>query len=61
MYVRFELMYARFELTTNSSSPADDAICQGISTLGYWKKVNQSPTQTNPYNNDLCLEVLLGT
>ena len=29
---------------------ADDAICEGISPLGYWQKVNQSPTQTNPYS-----------
>ena len=25
-------------------------ICEGISPLGYWQKVNQSPTQTKPYN-----------
>ena len=24
--------------------------CEGINPLGYWKKVNQSPTQTKPYN-----------
>ena len=24
--------------------------CEGISPLGYWQKVNQSPTQTKPYN-----------
>ena len=30
--------------------PVDDAICEGISPLGYWQKVNQSPTQTKPYN-----------
>ena len=24
--------------------------CKGISPLGYWQKVNQSPTQTKPYN-----------
>ena len=23
--------------------------CEGISPLGYWQKVNQSPTQTKPY------------
>ena len=32
------------------SCPADDAICEGISPLGYWQKVNPSPTQTKPYN-----------
>ena len=26
------------------------SICEGISPLGYWQKVNQSPTQTKPYN-----------
>ena len=26
----------RFELTTSSSSPFDDAICEGFSPLGYW-------------------------
>ena len=25
-------------------------MCEGISPLGYWQKVNQSPTQTKPYN-----------
>ena len=30
--------------------PADDAICEGISPLGYLQKVNQSPTQTKPYH-----------
>ena len=29
----------------------DDASCEGISPLGYWQEVNQSPTQTKPYNN----------
>ena len=24
--------------------------CEGISPLGYWQKVTQSPTQTKPYN-----------
>ena len=24
--------------------------CEGISPLGYWQKVYQSPTQTKPYN-----------
>ena len=37
----------RFELTTNNPWSVDDAICDGISLLGYWQKVNQSPsTQT---------------
>ena len=34
----------RFELTTNDPWSVDDAICEGISPLGYWQKVNQSPT-----------------
>ena len=41
----------RFELTTNDPWSVDDAICEGISPLGYWRKVNPSPTQTKPYNN----------
>ena len=41
----------RFELTTNDPWSADDAICEGISPLGYLQKVNQLPTQTKPYNN----------
>ena len=42
----------RFELTTNDPRSVDDAICWGIiSPLGYWLKVNRSPTQTIlPYN-----------
>ena len=40
----------RFELTTNDPWSVDDAICEGISPLVYWQKVNQSPTQTTPYN-----------
>ena len=41
----------RFELTTNDPWSVDDAICEGIiSPLGYWQKINQSPTQTKPYN-----------
>ena len=40
----------RFELTTNDPWSVDDAICEGISPLGYWQKVNQSPTQTKQYN-----------
>ena len=43
-------MDVRFELTTNDPWPVDDAICEGISPLGYWQKVNQSRTQTKPYN-----------
>ena len=26
--------------------------CEGISPLGYWQEVNQSSTQTKPYNID---------
>ena len=40
----------RFELTTNDPWSVDDVICEGISPLGYWQEVNQSPTQTKPYN-----------
>ena len=40
----------RFELMTNDPCPADDAICECISPLGNWQEVNQSPTQTKPYN-----------
>ena len=40
----------RFELTTNDPWSADDAICEGISPLGYLQKVNPSPTQTKPCN-----------
>ena len=47
---RVFMVDVRFELTTNDPCPADDAICEGISPLGYWQKVNQSPTQTKPYN-----------
>ena len=43
-------MDVRFELTTNDPWSVDDAICEGISPLGYWQKVNQSTTQTKPYN-----------
>ena len=37
---------------TNDAWSVDDAICEGISPLGYsyWKKVNQSPTRTKRYN-----------
>ena len=31
----------------------------GISPLGYWQKVNQSPTQTKPYNTKYTAAVLL--
>ena len=41
----------RFELTTNDPWSVDDAICEGISPLGSWQKVNQSPTQNKPYHN----------
>ena len=44
----------RFELTTNDPWSVDHAICEGISPLGYWQQVNQSPTQTEPYNSALC-------
>ena len=40
----------RFELTTNDPWSVDDAICEGISPLGYWQKVNRSPAQTKPCN-----------
>ena len=40
----------RFELRTNDPCSVDDTICEGISPLGYWQKVNQSPTQPKPYN-----------
>ena len=43
-------MDVRFELTTNDPWSVDDAICEGISPLGYWQMVNISPTQTRPYN-----------
>ena len=46
----------RFELTTSSSSPFDDAICQGSYCLARWatgKKVNPPPTtQTEPYHSN---------
>ena len=48
----------RFELTTNDPWSVEDPIffffffpfVKAFSPLGYWLKVNQSPTQTNPYN-----------
>ena len=46
------MVAVRFELTTNDPWSVDDAICEGIiSPLGYWQEVNQSPTQTKPYNS----------
>ena len=44
------IVKALVELTTNDPWSADDAICEGISPLGYLQKVDQSPTQTKPYN-----------
>ena len=44
------MVRVRFGLTTNDPWSVDDAICEGISPSGYWQKVNQSPTQTKPYN-----------
>ena len=32
------------------SLPVHTYYCEGISLLGYWQEVNQSPTQTKPYN-----------
>ena len=40
----------RFKLTTNDPWFVDNAVCEGISPLGYWCKVNQSPAQTKPYS-----------
>ena len=40
----------RFELTTNDPWSVDDAICEGISPLGYWQEVNQSSTQSKSHN-----------
>ena len=39
----------RFELTTSDPWSVDDAICEGISPLGYWQRVHILPTQTKPY------------
>ena len=44
------MVRVRFGLTTNDPWSVDDTICEGISPSGYWQKVNQSPTQTKPYN-----------
>ena len=43
----------RFELTTNDPWSVDDAICEGISPLGYWQKVNLLPVaqRTNAFTN----------
>ena len=35
----------RFELTTNDPWSVDDAICEGISPLGYWWKVHPVPSR----------------
>ena len=43
----------RFDLTTNDPCSVDDAICEDISPLGYWKEINQSPTQTISLYNTL--------
>ena len=40
----------RFELTTKDPWSVDDSFREGISPFGYWQKVNQSPTQSKPYN-----------
>ena len=40
----------RFELTTNDPWSVDDAICEGISPLGYWQQVNQSTQTISLYN-----------
>ena len=43
------MVNVRFEFTTDPWS-VDDAICEGIGPLGYWQKVDRSPTETKPYN-----------
>ena len=53
------MVNVRFELTTNDPWSVDDAICEGSSPLGYWQKVNQSPTQTKPYNSSAWYPKLL--
>ena len=50
------MVAVRFKLTTNDPWSVHDAICEGISPLGYLQKVNQSPTQTKPYNNGTCVQ-----
>ena len=40
------MVNVRFELTTNDPWSVDDAICEGISPLGYWQEVNRSSTQS---------------
>ena len=40
----------RFELTTTDPWSVDDAICEGISPVGYWQKVNQSSTQSKSHD-----------
>ena len=42
----------RSEPPTNDPCLAVDAICRGLSPLGYWYKVKQSPAQSKPYNSD---------
>ena len=42
------LGYMTFTHETRVRFPA--RVCEGISPLGYWQEVNQSPTQTKPYN-----------
>ena len=38
----------RFELKTNDAWSVDGGICEGISPLGYWQKVDQSPIAYYP-------------
>ena len=35
-------------------SSVDDDICEGISPLGYWQKVTQSPTQKGSVDDAIC-------
>ena len=41
-----DLTDVRFELTTNDPWSVDDAICEGISPLGYWQRLNPGPIST---------------
>ena len=47
-------MFYRYEgyrsVTPLDAARVNRTICEGICLLGYWQKVNQSPTQTKPYN-----------
>ena len=52
-------MAVRFDLTTNDPWSVDDAFCEGISPLGYWWKINQSPAQTKPYNKGVTYLLLI--